>query len=272
MSKGWIHDSFEGTQDPTNATSGFTGGFKMTPEGGFAVQMINHTGAPSVKGQIVIADVGNTATQISPAPGPEAYLTFGLHGANYDTNTDSGTIYYAYTDTSGGVYLVEFFSDAGMTELVASATATAGSGSVMLIEENSSGITGWCAVAHEGGGGDPPSATGSSRVPITGGFRTYDSTIVLSGYWGGIVYENAVAEGGHCWVVISGIADVLANGGATNYVNIGEVMDVDVTNDGEATPYVSNFGKLCLGQALEGARRADSGLIRTLLRWSFRIT
>jgi len=143
------------------------------------------------------------------------------------------------------------------------AIATTGNitGNVVTAVGNVQGVGGVFSGAVSGTSGNFSAGVGNSYFKITpeGGFavrltnksgavsvkgqivshkgtvaRAFDLTAVGANHCLGVVYESGIADGAECWVVVSGIAQVLMKNAAT----MGHICRIPLnTDEGEAAGY-----------------------------------
>ena len=75
-----------------------------------------------------------------------------LNGAVWDQNTDSGgMVYVKLINPAANVFQVELYQDSDRTKLVATGKITTASGTVKLVEQNNSGLSGVVEIAYTSG-------------------------------------------------------------------------------------------------------------------------
>lgn len=227
----------------------------ITPEGGFAVQMVNKTGESSVKGNIVLIDSGITG--LCEVVDPLSQLTYFSSTTITTSNSDLGKLYVNFVNNYPTNTVVNIYKDSARSLLVGSITDTGCAGGVFTItEENSSGLSGTVIIIA-----GPVANTTDTVV-----YRGYRQGVVkhtngLPGKLFGIIYEEGIADGSQIWVVISGRAEVLTSAGASP----GSLLFVNsnaATAGYEWTP--SSYTSYGVGQALDWCA-SEGGLVLAAL-------
>jgi hypothetical protein len=185
------------------------GHVKITEDSGYAIKIVNKTGAPSVKGMIVapnnktiITIVGDSGAQLSNL------ILYGVRSwnSNHDGGPEGyGEIYWELSDIAG-TRTFKLFKENTHVNLIAQGSRS-GDGVIVIAEQNNSEIRGSVTVAYTV---DDIDIINSITVPMEMSFINVSNPVEKVS---GVVYESGVPDGHPCWVVKRAIAEFLVEDG-----------------------------------------------------------